>query len=45
MRNLGAKITKRVYNHLSRNKIHTTYWVDMEKDGEKFATGQTVSAK
>lgn len=45
MSNLGAKITKIAYNHLSRNKIHATYWVDMEKDGEKFATGQAVSAK
>ena len=45
MNNLGAKITKIVYNHLSRDKIHATCWVDMEKDGEKFATGHTVSAE
>lgn len=45
MNNLAASISKIVYSFQSGNQIQATYWVTVEKDGESFATGKTVSTE
>uniref|UniRef100_H0X3D6 Lipid-binding serum glycoprotein N-terminal domain-containing protein n=1 Tax=Otolemur garnettii TaxID=30611 RepID=H0X3D6_OTOGA len=39
--NVDGSITKVSYSLQPGNKIQATYWVNIRKDGESFATGQT----
>ncbi|XP_054580381.1 vomeromodulin-like [Eptesicus fuscus] len=41
MNNLNTYITKVIYASLPDNQVQAIYWVDVDKDGESFAQGQT----
>lgn len=45
MNNLNTYITKVIYASLPDNQVQAIYWVNVDKDGESFAQGQTVSAE
>ncbi|XP_019571434.2 vomeromodulin [Rhinolophus sinicus] len=41
MNDLGTQFARIVYSSQPDNKVQNTYWVNVTKDGESFATGQT----
>lgn len=45
MNNLDIQFARIVYSSLPDNKVQNTYWVNVTKDGESFATGKTVRSE